>query len=204
MKSKIIFLVMIAFVTMSFHNPAGLSDAERNYASKLLQETQIELLNKLRRLTPEQLNFKPDTASWSIAECVEHIAVTESGLFGISQSAMKQPADPSRRSEVKMSDEALVKMITDRNTRYKATDAVKPSGRYASNEAALKEFISKRESHIEYIKTTSDDLRNHYHVFPFGTIDAYQSILFMAGHSKRHTDQIEEIMNNASFPKKKG
>jgi 60 kDa SS-A/Ro ribonucleoprotein len=38
--------------------------------------------------------------------------------------------------------------------------------------------------------------------FPFGKIDTYQTILFMAAHSRRHTAQIEEILNNPGFPKK--
>ncbi|HEY0769759.1 MAG TPA: DinB family protein, partial [Sphingobacteriaceae bacterium] len=60
----------------------------------------------------------------------------------------------------------------------------------------------KRDDHINYVKTTTDDLRNHYVDLPFGKLDAYQIILFMAAHSKRHTDQIDEILSNANFPKK--
>src|SRR5215218_1738793 len=34
----------------------------------------------------------------------------------------------------------------------------------------------KRDASIEYIKSTSDDLRNHYNDFPFGKFDTYQTI----------------------------
>jgi hypothetical protein len=35
---------------------------------------------------------------------------------------------------------------------------------------------------------------------PFGTIDAYQGILFMSAHTERHVRQIEEIMDDENFP----
>lgn len=202
MKTKKLLFAAIAIVTMSFNNSASLTEAERKYATNLLQETRENLLKKVNGLTPEQLNFKADATSWSVAECVEHIAITENNLFGLSQMALKEPADPSKRNEVKMSDEAVVKMITDRSSKFKTSEAFEPTGKFGTYEATLDEFKTKRDNNIKYIKTTSDDLRNHYNDFPFGKVDSYQTILFMAGHTKRHADQIEEIMKNVNFPKK--
>ncbi len=198
---KNLLFVAIAFLSMSFNNSAGLTDAERKHALNFLQATQENFLKKVSGLRQEQLAFKPDAASWSVAECVEHIAISETNLFGWTEKALSEPADPSKRSEVKTSDEDLVKMITDRSIKRNAPETFKPTGRFGTYEATLKEFITKREVHINYIKTTADDLRNHYYDLPFGKIDAYQAILFMAGHCKRHTDQIEEIMKNVNFPK---
>ncbi len=197
-------LLLVAFVTMSFDVPApGLNDAERDYASKFLQETKDDILKKVKGLTSEQLNFKSDENSWSVAEVVEHLAISENNLFGFAQSGMQQPADLSLRKEVKMTDEGIIAMITDRTHKVKTQEAFEPSNKFGSFEATLKEFKTKRESHIQYIKTTSDDLRNHYNDFPFGKIDTYQTILFMAAHSKRHTEQIVEVMNDPGFPKGK-
>lgn len=202
MRSKKILYVAIAIVMMSFANSSTLTNAERKYASDILLKTKDDLLKKLQGLTTEQLNFKADTASWSIAECVEHIAISENNIFSLTQVALKEPADPSKRSEIKMKDEAIVDMIADRSTKRKTMEALEPSGKFGNFEATLSEFKTKRENSINYVKATSDDLRNHYFDFPFGKLDAYQIILFMAGHSKRHTKQIEEIMKNANFPKK--
>ncbi|MFD2164116.1 DinB family protein [Paradesertivirga mongoliensis] len=201
MKSKTSLLVAIAFITMSFNN-AALTDAERKFASDLLQQTQENLVKKVSGLSAEQLNFKPDTNSWSVAECVEHLAIAENNLFGFSQAALKEPADPSKRKDLIMSDEVLVSKISDRSSKVNTSESLKPSGKFGTYEAALNEFKAKRASNIGYIKTTTDDLRNHYNDFPFGKLDAYQTILLMASHSKRHADQIEEIMNHPNFPKK--
>jgi hypothetical protein len=204
MKTIKLFLLAIAIVTMGFDHPdAGLTDTERKYALNLLQESKKDLLSKIKGLTPEQLNFKASAESWSIAECVEHIAISENNLFGFCQMGIKEAADPSKRSEVKMSDEQVVKMITDRTSKFKTQETFVPSGKFGSFEGSLNEFKTKRDSSIDYIKKTSDDLRNHYNDFPFGKLDTYQTIIFMAAHSKRHTAQIEEVMKNADFPKKK-
>ena len=203
MKSYKLVLFAVAIAAMSFSHPEStLTDAERKYASKLLQKTKDELLKKVSGLTADQLNFKADANAWSVAECVEHIAISENNIFGFCQMALQQPADPSKRSELKMSDEALVKMITDRSFKVKTQEAFEPTGKFGSFAATLEEFKNKRDSNIKYINSTADDLRNHFNDFPFGKVDAYQTILFMAGHTKRHTDQIEEVMKNPSFPKK--
>jgi len=202
MKSQKLLIAFVAIVAMSFVSPTTLTDAERKQAADLLQETKETLLKKVKGLSKEQLNFKPSAESWSVAECVEHIAISENNLFGFCQMGLKEAADPSKRSEVKMTDEAIVKMIADRTNKVKTSEAFVPSGKFGTFEATLNEFVTKRDANINYIKTTSDDLRNHYNDFPFGKVDTYQTILFMAAHSRRHTLQIEEVMANANFPKK--
>jgi uncharacterized damage-inducible protein DinB len=203
MKLYNMILFSCAFVAMSFNNAdSELTDGERKYAVNLLQETKDNLIQKVSKLSQEQLNFKASADSWSVAECVEHIAISENNIFGFCQMAMQQPADPAKRSEVKMTDEAIVKMISDRSMKVKTQEAFEPKGKFGNFESTLAEFKTKRDANIKYVNTTTDDLRNHYNDFPFGKVDAYQTILFMAGHTKRHTDQIDEVMKNASFPKK--
>ena len=202
MKLIKVFLCVILLATVSFRNDAGITDAERKYAADLMVESRETLLTKVKGLTPAQLAFKADPASWSVAECVEHIAITEDGLFGWSQSALKTPADPSKRDSVKYSDDEVLKMITDRSSKFQAQDGVRPTGKFANVQAALTAFTTSRNKNIEYIKTTTDDLRNHYNDFPFGKLDAYQTIVFMTGHCKRHTAQIDEVMEHPNFPQK--
>ena len=55
--------------------------------------------------------------------------------------------------------------------------------------------------HIQYLKTTTEDLRNHVVQLPFGYIDSYQLCLMIAAHSNRHTQQLREVMAAAGFPK---
>ncbi|HWA33619.1 MAG TPA: hypothetical protein VG737_05795, partial [Cyclobacteriaceae bacterium] len=111
-------------------------------------------------------------------------------------------ADASKRGEVKMKDDQLFNMITDRSNKVKTQEVFEPKNKFASVDGSIKEFKEKRAAHINYVKTTKDDLRDRYAQLKFGTIDAYQAILFMAGHTERHVKQMEEVIASAGFPKK--
>jgi len=101
-----------------------------------------------------------------------------------------------------MTDEQVVGMITNRTSKFKTAEPFEPTGKFGNHEGTVKEFLAKRDAHIAYVTSTKDDLRNRYAVRPFGTFDAYQAILFMAGHSERHTRQMEEVKADPNFPKK--
>ena len=52
--------------------------------------------------------------------------------------------------------------------------------------------------------STQDDLRDHFRDHPvpaIGTLDAYQWILLISGHTRRHTAQILEVKADPNFPK---
>ncbi|MEK6782078.1 MAG: DinB family protein [Bacteroidota bacterium] len=201
MKKLFIPFVLLAFT--GFKAPVSpLTEQERKAAIAQLTDTREFLQESIKGLSTAQLNFKSSPESWSVAECVEHIAISENMIFGMAEGGLKAPADPSKRAEVKMSDEQIFGMITDRSGKVKTSEAFVPTGKFGSYEGSVKEFLAKRDSHIDYIKTTQDDLRNHYATLPFGLIDTYQVVVFMAGHTKRHTLQIEEVKANANFPKK--
>lgn len=193
----IVVLMMLSFTT----NDASLTKAERKFALNKLKETKKHLQDAIKGLSTAQLNFKATPESWSVAECTEHIAITENALYGMFEGALKTTPDPSKRSEVKMTDDQVWNMITDRSTKFKTQEQFVPSGKFGSHDATIKAFGDSRDSHIKYIKSTKDDLRNRYQQLPFGTIDAYQVILFIAAHTERHIKQIEEIKTNANFPK---
>lgn len=179
-----------------------LTDAERKHALDLLQKTREDLIESVKGLSNEQLTYKPGPSRWSIAECLEHIALAETGIFQMEQGAMKAPADPAKRSEITVTDEQVVQILTNRSGKMQSPDIIKPTGRFPSAQASLQAFSQQREKVMDYIKTTPDDLRTHYWKHPAtGTIDAYQTLLLIAAHMERHRLQIEEVKASAGFPK---
>ena len=165
-----------------------------------LTKTQDRFTGTLEGLNAEELNFKPTPESWSIAECVEHLAISEGMFGGMLTGALKTPADPSKRDSVQISDEKLMGMISSREKKVKTGEAFVPTGKFGSHEETVKAFLTMRGEYIAYLKTTTDDLRNHYGQLPFGTIDGLQILLFMSGHTERHVAQMEEVMANENFP----
>ena len=198
---KKIILPIVMFVLVSFTtDTTRLTDAEREMAVKELSHSRDEVLIALDGLSESQLNFKPDDETWSLAEITEHLVITENGIFGMMEESLKTPADPSRRGEVKMTDEQILGFIEDRSTRVKTQQQMEPTGQFGDFEATLEMFKDRREKHLDYLKETDDDLRNHYAQLPFGTLDGLQVILFLSGHTDRHVQQMHELMSDPRFP----
>jgi len=175
---------------------------ERQYAVKFLKETENSVLDKVKGLTAEQLKFKPAPDRWSVEECLKHIAVTEQALWQMASTTMQQPANPDKRSEIKMTDEQLISMMEDRTHKVQTMDQFKPENTpFKSAEDALASFKANRGKLIMYVKSTQDDLRDHVATMPFGMVDCYQIVLFIGAHSNRHAQQIAEVMADPGFPK---
>jgi uncharacterized damage-inducible protein DinB len=179
----------------------ALSEAERTAAVDLLQRTKADLLASVKGLSASQLAWKTDSTRWSIAQCIEHITLAEIGIFQLQQGAMKAPADPARRAEVKLTDQQVVQFLTNRSRKAEAPAVIRPTGRFPSPDAALQAFGQQRNKTIAYVQTTPDDLRTHYWQHFIGLVDAYQTILLLAAHGERHRLQIEEVKASAGFPK---
>ena len=63
-------------------------------------------------------------------------------------------------------------------------------------------FKESRDKTIAYVDHTQDALRDHFFDHPaFGTMDGYQWILLISGHSNRHVLQINEVKADPNFPK---
>lgn len=193
----IVLLTLVGFGVIT----AGLTDKDREMTVAELNKTQERFMNVVGGLSDAQLNFKPSPEAWSVAECVEHLAISEGMIGGMLQGALKTPADPSMRDSVQMTDEKLLGMISSRVQKVKTGEAFEPSGKFGSHVETVNAFLDKRGEHIEYVENTKDDLRNHYGKLPFGTIDGVQILLFMSGHTERHVAQMEEVMAHKDYPK---
>lgn len=175
---------------------------DKTFALNYYQDTMDKLSNSVNGLSEAQLHFKVSDSTWSISQCLEHIIKTEPMIFGMIKSYMEQPQNPERRKDLKVTDEDIIKMVTDRSEKYKAPEMLKGEGKYNDVETALTDLRNQRVEILAFIESTPvDELRNRVNDSPAGATDAYQSLLFLAGHTVRHTLQIEEIKAAANFPK---
>ena len=154
-------------------------------------------------VTDAQSKFKPRPDRWSIAECAEHIAVSDDFISGlVRDQVMKGPAAPEKREQVKVRDEDLPKLVTDRSQKFKAPEPIAPKKRWADPQEAVAHFKESRDRNIAYVESTQDDLRNHFMPHPAaGMLDGYQWLLLMSGHTERHVAQIEEVKTDPKYPK---
>lgn len=208
MRSSGKWLALFFFAMISVAAPAfapTLSQSDRDKAVAELEGSRQAFLEATKGLSPAQWNFKAGPDRWSIAQCAEHIALSEDFIFGVvTNQIMKTPVDPSKRDAVQGKDEGILKLLQDRTHKATAPEPIDPAKHTLSPEDAVKQFMASRTRTIDYMKTTQDDLRDHFFDHPvpaIGTLDAYQWILLISGHSRRHTLQILEVKADPNFPK---
>lgn len=180
-----------------------LSQAERDHAVAELESSQKAFLAATSSLSEGQWNFKPAPDRWSIAECAEHIGVTETFILNlITKQALKGPAEPEKRALVQGKDISLMTLVVDRTAKFKAPEPIQPTRRWTTSGEITKNVLESRARTIEFVGTTQEDLRDHFMDHPvFKTLDTYQWILLTSGHMRRHTAQILEVKADPNFPK---
>jgi len=176
---------------------------ERESALKLFQTTHDNFLKSISGLSEKQWKFKPAADRWSIAEVAEHITVSETTIMGMVQHMLMQsPAAPEKKEQVKGKDQLILEKVPDRSRKAQAPEMLRPTGRWATEAEVAKAFEEARKANMDYIRTTNDDLRDHFFDHPaFGTMDGYQWLFLIGTHSARHTKQIEEVKADPNFPK---
>ena len=203
-RSKYGYLLLALLVITGFAGTitsTSITSKERKFAATHLKDTKVDVLKSIKGLSQAQLDFRTNPDKWSIRECVYHIAVSEKTLWQLLQQTMKQPANPEKRPDIKMTDDQVISMTEDRTRKFGPSHDLDPNDTpYKNLDQALESFKSIRTEHIKYMKTTTEDLRNHIAQLPVGWVDCYQICLFMSAHSNRLMQQIEELKAAPNFP----
>ncbi|MDX1939333.1 MAG: DinB family protein [Saprospiraceae bacterium] len=198
---RTLILVCLAVSLASTAMAQSLTKEERKAAVKYINWTNKELKKSLKGLSTAQLNYKPAPDRWSPQECLYHIAFSEGALRGALDQALQTPADPAAKAELKMTDAQIKNMVTDRTTKVKTMEPFEPQNTgFKTLEEATAAFKSKRAMLIDLVKNSDVDMRNRIVTLPFGKMDAYQFILFIAGHTNRHTQQLNEVKTAPGYP----
>ena len=183
-----------------------ISQDDRQKLINHLEKTRNGMIEATRGLSAAQLNFKPSPFRWSVAQCVEHLALSEGFLFQrATENVLKAPAQAARKTSEQIieGDNFLLKNVPDRSSKYQAPEPIRPNNHpLAGGESGLPRFLSARSRTIEYVRTTQEDLRGHCVDGPFlKCMDAYQWILLLSTHTERHLLQLLEVKADPNFPK---
>ena len=199
---RLLLTLLVITGLAGIENDSAPSMQERKAAVNLMKETKADVLKTVKDLSDAQLNFKASPEKWSIKECMYHIAISEKNLWDMMETAMKAPANPEKRSEIKMTDEQLIKMMEDRSFKVETVELFEPKNTpHQSLDDAVSAFKEMRAEHIKHMKSTTEDMRNHVVQMPFGWLDCYQLCLMMTSHSNRHMQQINEVKADPNYPK---
>lgn len=187
-------LITFCFALLMYVNAfAQLSQSDVDFAVEYLNATHQNIANLVEPLSDEVWNHKPEDGGWSVANCLEHILITESAFFQMAQGYMSQSeADPDFHSS--LSDGVLIGMIANRGTQVQTAEQFEPSGKWSTKQEMLDALDASRKKLINYLSDSEMNLRHHKANTPFGELDTYQVFLLVAGHSQRHTFQMQEVL----------
>ena len=201
-KGYTLLLLLVLTGLAGRQSTTTITSKERRFLIEELKESKSGVQKSVKGLTDEQLNFKADSENWSIKECLQHIALAENNLWNMADASLKKTPNPEKKTDIKVKDENIVTLLITRDKKLEAPESFKPGkANWKTAEETLDAFKDKRTSLIKYAKTSTADMRNHVLQMPIGNIDAYQMLLYISAHTKRHILQIEELKANPAFPK---
>lgn len=179
-----------------------MSKEDRAKIIKLLQDSHKETLDAIKGLSDAQWNYKAAPEKWSVGECVEHIWLAEGLLFAQVEKALANPENANWAEATKGKDEFVYNVLTNRKGKAQAPETIKPTGK--SRAEVLKGLKESRKNTMKFAKSTNAAMKSHTqdHIFKvFGTLNAYQWLLYIPAHNLRHNQQIAEVKASAGFPK---
>jgi hypothetical protein len=173
--------------------------AEREFLLRYLAQSRERLLEAVQGLSEEQRRFRPGVGRWSVADCLEHVAILERGVLQKIRKVL--PAAPQPRAGVP--DDLILAGIPDRSVRFRSPREALPRGRWTDFAELLRQFEAARERSLRFAAVTQSDLRGHFfaHHPQLGELDCYQWLLFVGAHSERHARQAEEVIGDPEFPR---
>ena len=181
-------------------NNSSLSPKERRQAINLIKNSRKEVLNSIEGLSARQLKYKPSSKEPSIGELIMALVLKEKKCGEQIGSFMDQPANSENRLKIALTDEQL--LANDNYTLCKMEIPANNVTLWKNVEEAAKKFTAQQNEHIKYIRTSTEDLRNHVVKTSAGWIDCYQYYLLMADQNSYFAEKINKIKSSPRFPKK--
>jgi uncharacterized damage-inducible protein DinB len=188
-------LVLTLVATIAAPAAAQMSDLERQRLVAHMEMTAAWLEDELAGLSPAQAAFRPAAGAWSILDVLDHLVVVGPIYWKNLQEASASESRPGM-----MNDVDVLWYGIDRTNRETALMSEEPSRKIASVAAGLKTYRGDHAKLLQYVRTTTDDLRRR--LVARQQSDAYQWALLISTHEQRHILQIREIKAHAKYPRR--
>lgn len=202
---KTLAISILAVLTASLIGAAepALNQHERDRAIQLLRDSETEFLSLTIDLSDSQWTYKPAPDRWSVGETAEHIVLAEGLLFSKLQEAMDSPPNPDWEAKTAGKTEFIERVMPDRSHKAQAPEPIQPHEKWTQAETIAR-YKEVRARTLKLINDTDTPLKSHTSEHPaavFGTLNAYQWLIYIPLHNVRHNQQIEEVKNSPDFPK---
>ena len=204
MKPLLLLLLIFCISCLGLYAAdAHMTTEDRTKVLHWLEESSQEFHAAIDGVTEEQWKWKPTPERWSVGETAEHIVLAEAMLFENVKKAVSAPANPAWEEQTKGKTEFIVQVMAPRLGKAQAPEPIVP--RNGMTLAQVKErFDQQRAEIVKFASDTSVALKEHteQHPFPvFGTLNAYQWLIYVPLHTERHDKQIAEVKATNGYPK---
>lgn len=171
-------------------------------------ETFLFEIEKLNELSDAQLNLKPTEDSWSIAECIEHLSITNKLYFDEIEKQFSEKHITCKDEETPVKHrffgKLIIKAVDPSNIKKTKTFSVfQPSKSYITKDSITK-LIEVQKSLSNLISSSVNLNTNRYSMSsPASKFikENFSDVLeIIRLHNKRHLIQIENLLTNDNFP----
>nr|WP_281419857.1 DinB family protein [Evansella tamaricis] len=155
-----------------------------------MEKTRQKLIEEFVHLSEEELNWKPDNSSWSIAQIVHHLELSEVVFTKAIGYGLKKQSDEGGLKAKK------IEYVLDRSRKVAAPEMVLPSDKPFRVEELVDQLSKSRKQFFSVIaKLDSKDTlyqRSVKHPI-FGDLPLVQWVELLFLHEQRHIQQMKEI-----------
>jgi hypothetical protein len=174
-----------------------LTPEERRVLIESLHHGGEALLHAVAGMTPTQWVFLPSPESWSVAQCCDHVEMTESFILDQIRTAGSEGLELCAGK-----DQFVIRAVTSRKRKVDAPGNLVPAAKYDTPAAFLSKFQQTRNRTLAMARDETANLRGVCAVhFALKELDGYQWLLMTSSHTLRHLEQIKEITTHEAYPR---
>jgi hypothetical protein len=160
-------------------------------------------------LTEPQLNWKPAPDGWSIAQCLEHLAVATKGFDKYFAAALKQakstPANNPTAYKPTMMGGWLARHVAPESPRkLRAPKMFRPAAASAIQDS-LQMFLDEQQKFIDFVRQCQhldyNKTRIRSPVTPLVRYSLADAFVITVLHAQRHLAQARRVRESHRFPR---
>jgi DinB superfamily len=160
-------------------------------------------------LNEQQLNWKPDSSSWSVAQCLDHLVTINREYFPIFDRILKGEYRKAMLHRLPILPGILGRLMVkalspDSYQKFKAPDTARPSSSSIDSRIVDRFTACQRET-VEIMRRLADfDPAKIIITSPFASVVVYSlqdAFRLIVAHERRHFAQAQRVMTVDGFPK---
>jgi hypothetical protein len=160
-------------------------------------------------LSTAQLNWRPTPDKWSIAQCLDHLAISSNSFDGYFSEALARgrkrwpvSIDPAYRPS--FMGGLLIKQVNPEGGRNLSAPKIFRPAESSSIDEPLEKFLKQQTRFLEFVRQTSgvdyNKTRIRSPVTPLIRYSLADAFVVTVLHGRRHLAQARRVLEASGFP----